>query len=862
MVAPARNAYRGHLVHRLFESQALHVAERIAIVEGATSITYRDLDVRANRLATFLRDQRGVRRHDRVAVMIDRSIEAIVAMLAIFKVGAAYVPIDISNPCEYIGSIFERANIGVAIVGEAARAGSFESVRIVAIDRDASFIDECSGEPITSDGDPRDVAYIMFTSGSTGTPKGVLISHRGITRLTVDANYLRVSSGDTVAHLSALTFDASTFEMWAALLCGARLAILAKPAILDPERLARDIARYDITIMFLTTSLFVQLVAANPALFAPLRALLVGGEVLPTATVRAIFDAARPQRVLNVYGPTETTTFAAFYEITDVEHDGDAIPIGRPISQTELYVLDDTMRPVGCGEVGQLYIGGAGVALGYLDAPEMTARKFLTNPFALGALYASGDLVRMRPDGELVFVGRLDRQRKIRGYRIEPSEIELRLCDHPNVAQAHVAFVAGIAGDRIVAYVRPNDIAAFERDSLREDLAGRLPAFMLPDHIVALASFPLKSSGKIDTHALPKPRWTSRDGEFVGATDDVESAIVRVWERVLGIAPIGIRDDFYDLGGTSIAAIAMLSELQSTFGKRIALDVASRDATIQQLAIVVRAEVVQKESLDVVILNSAGSEVPFVYLHGSLDGHGFYCREIAQIVGPDRPIILLRPLGIDGTCFPESIGHIAEIYTGMLERHGVRPPYALGGYSAGGLVAFEMARRLEKLGAVVRGIVLVDPPIPIRSFRPVRRFLQQLVLRVAGNEPRLALLMGHIARVPHHLRRWMSGPDTKCALGPDTSAITDLIRSWTRTCESYVPRPLSGAVTLLSTKQFVPDLDDIGDFARVVPHARVERIPGDHVSCITDHAAEVARAIERALARSSAVTILRQMDHL
>jgi len=426
----------GCRIHDAFEAQARRVPDRIAIVDDKDAVTYAGLDRRANRLARHL-EALGVRPRVYVGVALDGSLACIVAFLAVLKVGAAYVPLDPRYPQERIEHVIGDANIEFVITRRSAVDASFASARCVDLDEAAAQIDALPSDARPVAGTSDDPAYLMYTSGSTGTPKGVIVPHRGVRRLVTKPNYVRIGEDDRIALTSTVAFDASTFEIWGALLNGARLTIFPKPVLLSPPAFAAKLVTDGVTIVFLTTSLFGEIVRQVPTAFRHLTYLLVGGETLGTQPVRALFEGGPPTHVINAYGPTEATTFATYHEIATLPGVHDTIPIGRAISHTDLYLLDDNRTPVRDGDVGELYIGGPGLALGYLNDSELTQRKFVHDPFGNGdsdaILYATGDLVRRLPAGEVEHIGRRDGQLKRRGFRIDrarskPAFGRFRMC--------------------------------------------------------------------------------------------------------------------------------------------------------------------------------------------------------------------------------------------------------------------------------------------------------------------------------------------------------------------------------------------------------------------------------------------------
>lgn len=487
-----------------FERQVSRTPDAIALVGSGERLSYRDLNARANRLGHLLSD-RGVRPGDVVMLSLPRSAEAIVAMIAIMKVGAVYSPIDPTYPAPVKQQFVRDSGTRHAVVGRQGDAALSEAaVDCIDISDPAAF-DGYSSDPVGRSHDGESPLYIMFTSGSTGTPKGVVVPHRGVARLVIDANYIRIDRADVLLQLSPITFDASTFEIWGALLNGARLVVYGAPGF-DPNAVARLAADEKVTVMWLTAALFHLVVRSFIGLLSRLRVLLAGGDVLNPAAVREVLEAVPGIVVINGYGPTENTTFTCCHVMTAATPPGETVPIGCPITGTDVHILDADRREVGIGEAGELYAGGAGVALGYLNAPEITARSFVTDPgVGPGTLYRTGDLVRRTPDGVIEFLGRIDSVVKIRGFRVSADEVRSLLIKVPGVDDAVVQVDADAAGEKHLAAVvqareaRP-DMVAFIRGELRK----QAPAYMVPDSITVCGELPVSANGKVDRKSFQR----------------------------------------------------------------------------------------------------------------------------------------------------------------------------------------------------------------------------------------------------------------------------------------------------------------------------------------------------------------------
>ncbi len=551
-------------VHGRFAAMRDAGPDAIAVVDAVASITYRDLDRRACALARRLRDA-GVAPGAVVAVAMERSLAAVVAVLAVLKAGAAYLPLDAAHPTERLAFMLGDADARVALLDAANRGLALpETVRRVFFDA-ADSEPEAAIDDTAVDGDA--LAYVMYTSGSTGTPKGVEIRHRSILRLVCGVDYLDLGPHTRILHAAPLGFDASTLELWGALLNGGCVVVHGE-TLPTGAGLAATIARHGVTTAWLTAALFNAVVDDDPRHLAGLRELITGGEALSVDHVRRMRRAAPEQRLSNGYGPTECTTFTCTHPIPAELPDGTAsIPIGRPIADTQVYVLNARRQPVPVGVVGELYIGGEGLARGYLDRPGLTAERFVPDPFgAPGArLYRTGDLVRHRPDGAIEFVGRIDGQVKIRGFRIELGEIETALAGHPDVQACAVLARADGPGDkRLVAYYVAVAGASAPPAALRAHLAVTLPEFMVPALYLRLDALPVTANGKLDRRALPAP-GSARPAlacAYEPPANPAEAALCEAFGALLQIDRAGRHDGFFELGGNSLLAVRLLERLR------------------------------------------------------------------------------------------------------------------------------------------------------------------------------------------------------------------------------------------------------------------------------------------------------------
>jgi amino acid adenylation domain-containing protein len=569
----------GAAVDALFAEHAAATPDAVALAWDGGRMTYGELDARANRLARHLRG-RGVAAGTRVGLCLERGPEAIVATLAVLKAGGAYVPLDPSYPVERLAFMLEDTAVPV-LVTESALAGRLPAHAgpVVSVDDDAAAIAAEPADPLPNEAGADSVLYVMYTSGSTGRPKGIEVPHRAVARLVRGQDFISIDRSDVFLHLAPASFDAATLELWGPLLNGATLAIhpAGAPSV---ESIERALAQHGVTTLWLTAGLFHLVVEENIQALAGVRQLLAGGDVLSVPHVRRVLAELPGTALINGYGPTENTTFTCCHRITSAD-EGSSIPIGRPIANTYVRVLDAGMQPVPVGVPGELYAGGAGLSIGYLNRPELTAEKFVADPFAPGArLYRTGDRVRWRADGTVEFLGRVDTQVKIRGFRIEPGEVEAVILSHPAVREAAVVVREDAGEKRLVAYFA-GDVSV---DEVRDYLRGRLPEHMLPSAVVAMDAIPLTPNGKVDRAALPAPDASADEQAFVAPRTATEQVLAGLWSAVLGVDAVGANDGFFALGGHSLRATRLASRVREVFGIELPLRAVFERATLADLA--------------------------------------------------------------------------------------------------------------------------------------------------------------------------------------------------------------------------------------------------------------------------------------
>ncbi|WP_416769356.1 amino acid adenylation domain-containing protein [Pseudomonas sp. RHF3.3-3] len=696
-------------VHRLFEAQALARPEAQALVHGTQSLSYHALNARANRLAHHLLAL-GVAPGDTVAILLERSADLLASQLAISKCAAVYVPLDINAPVERQRFMLEDSRAVLLLT----RGDELADLALPRVELDSLALDWRPEHNPDLPQSSETVAYLMYTSGSTGTPKGVLVPHRAITRLVINNGYADFNEHDRVAFASNPAFDASTLEVWAPLLNGGCVVVVDQGDLLSRDVLGALLQEQAVSVLWMTAGLFQQYADGLMEALRGLRYLIVGGDVLDPAVIERVLRHGAPRHLLNGYGPTEATTFSTTFEITTVGEG--SIPIGRPIGNARAYVLDARRQPVPVGVVGELYVGGAGVAKGYLNQPELTAEKFLADPFNPlpdSLMYRTGDLVRWRADGNLEYLGRNDGQVKIRGFRIELGEIETRLGRHPQVREVVVQVHELAPGDkRLVAYFTAiGEGVAPQVEELRNHLLGQLPDYMVPSAYVRLPLLPLTANGKLDRKALPVPLiedFASR--AHVAPANPLEQTLAQLWADVLKVERIGRHDNFFELGGHSLLAIRLVNLLEQA-GLPVSLAELFQHASVESLATLLSQRGAAPQGRDEVITVRAGGSQPGLFLVHEFSGADAYFPVLGQHLPGDFPIYGLPGIAL-GQPQLRTMECLAARLVELIREVQPQGPYRLAGWSFGGVLAYEIAIQLLGQDQPVQFLGLLDSYVP------------------------------------------------------------------------------------------------------------------------------------------------------
>jgi aspartate racemase len=821
-------------IQKLFEHQAERIPENIALVWGEEKLNYYELNCRANQLANYLKEI-GITRGTPVGIYLERSPEIIMAILAILKAGGVYVPLAPSYPKERIAFMIGDSGVEVILTqGILAEKLPSSSAQITDLDTQKQVISQYSQNNLPSDIKGENQAYIMYTSGSTGQPKGVSITHKGVVRLVKNCDYVDLNSTEVLLQLAPISFDASTFEIWGALLNGGTLVLspLEKPSL---EELNQMIQNYQITTLWLTSGLFNVIVDQKIEAFKGLRQLLTGGDVLSLHHVQKFAQKYPECELINGYGPTENTTFSCCYQIKNAEQLTNSVPIGKPISNTQAYILDSRLQEVPIGITGEIYLGGDGLALGYVNRPELTAAKFIDNPFGKGKLYKTGDFGRYLPDGNIQFFGRIDNQVKIRGFRIEPSEIQAVINQYDSVNQSVVLPKEDNLGNKIlVAYLTYFHNRKVSLDELRLFLQKKLPSYMIPDDFVLLDGFPLTIHGKIDYKALQSFNHakTASQSSYVAPRTHLELQIVKIWEQVLGVKSIGIRDNFFELGGHSLLALTLFAKIEQLCKVTIPMATLFSAPTVEQLTAIIRQKGWSTSWLSLVPLKVSGAKPPLFYVHGVL-GTVLSARHLGKHLDEEQPIYGIQAQGLqEKKLVHHRVEDMAAAYVKEIKTVQPTGPYCLVGVSTGGIIALEMAQQLYAENKQVAFLGFLDTQKPATS-------------------------SGQNLETTKH----SSFLETfKSELPDDAEIVAFLEANYEIVVNQYKPKSYPGTITFFLAEESASEKENQSiaywrDIAQGKLH--LHRVPGNHLSMIEEEnapvlAAKVQQCLNQALDKEEA----------
>ncbi|TKC09329.1 non-ribosomal peptide synthetase [Pedobacter frigoris] len=827
----------------LIEKQAKLSPHKRALSYKGNRLTYSELNGRANQLAAFLIDN-GAVKEGVIAVAVDRSAEMVILLIAILKSGAAYVPLDPDYPEKRLEYMLNDSAARFSITNKKYE-GRIQSQATELILEDLwqqseQYPTDDPGVAISE----TDLAYILYTSGSTGMPKGVMIEHRNLFNLlTSMQKFPGIDSDDTLLALTTISFDISVLELFLPFTVGAHLVITDTEVTKDGAAILEEIKRNHISIIQATPSTYKMMLAAEWNEKFDLKVLCCG-EQLPKDLAEKLLS--RCKGLYNMYGPTETTIYSSGKQILATD---EVITIGYPIQNTSVYILDEQNHILSEGETGEISIGGEGLARGYFNKPELSAEKFITHVLPddpLYRIYKTGDLGRILPNGEIQCFGRIDHQVKIRGYRIELGEIEYALIQQSGVKETVVAPWDGPNGDkRLAAYIVPENRLSNE-DFLKqipiwkEALKASVPTYMVPGDFVLLEKMPLTNNGKVDRKALPVPEIrASLAIEGDQPQTEIQQILAEIWKQHLGVHAIGIHDNFFDLGGHSLTAVKVMVRIKNKIGKQLPLGTLFKNPTIVELAECLEAELPHASPESLIPLQPLGKKMPLYIIHG-IGSTVFKFFDFAQQLGEDQPVFGLQARGIDGTENPaETIEEMATQYITEILKSNPDGPYALSGYSLGGLIAFEMTRQLEAMGKEVRVLAMFDTYIiKNNQLEPgLYKSIHRVTSRIAKFFYTFSLLLAEPRRTIEHKLftiaqsfKKMKGEEVRGVLDEDFDFITKVGEVHRAAIPKYKLKPYHGDIHLFRARKVATYLNDF-KFLGWKPYAKavhIHQIDGEH----------------------------------
>ena len=845
-------------IHQLFEAQVERTPDAIAVVLEDRQLTYDELNRQANQLANHLR-LLGVGPEVPVAICLKHSVEMVVGLLGILKAGGVYVPLDPAYPKERLAFMLEDAKVPVILTQGALLAGLPEHhANVVCLDSDWEAITQKSAENPICFTMPENLAYVIYTSGSTGQPKGVLVSHASTAEHCLNVQrYYELDSSDRVLQFASMSFDLSLEQIFPTLIVGATLVLMSTD-VWHTTDLHKRSSEFRLTVLNIPTGYWQELTRewADLSELVPNiqpRVFIVGGDtMLPEFLDLWHRTPMSSIRLINAYGPTETTITATAFDIAPRLREPSAlqrIPIGRPLANRATYILNKYGDPVPVGVPGELYIGGHCLARGYLKQPDLTAQSFVPNPFSSEPgtrLYKTGDLARYLSDGNIEFLGRIDDQVKVRGFRIELGEIEAALRQHPAVRETVVLARENAPGEKhLVAYVVAQGESPPTASELRVFLKEKLPDYMMPAVFVPLAALPLMPNGKVNRSALPEPgRTRSEPGRaFVAPRNPLELQITSLWEEVLGIRPIGVTDNFFELGGHSLAAVRLFALIERRLGKKVPLATVFQGATVEHLAKILAQYAQAPSHSSLVAIQPGGNRRPFFLIHPA-GGHVFPYVHLAHHLGSDQPSYGLQARGLEEGQEPHSrIEDMAAYYIEALRTVQPWGPYLLGGWSMGGVVALEMAQQFRAQGQRVALLALLDTRIPTADEELADEDFDARLLIDFVRYFGLSLdLRDSLARLPkHELLERVLEHAKRAGLMPSDIEVSqaqpfiELCKADFRATQNYVLHHYPGRITLFKAGQELAGTSSdptLGWSEWAAGGVDVHVVPGNHATMV------------------------------
>lgn len=823
-------------VHELVQEQAERRPRSVAVIQGERHLTFRELNGRANQLARFLL-KRGVGPETFVGICLEPSFDLAISLLAILKAGGACVPLDPNYPAERLAHMLDDTRAPLILTNQRMMSQmGHRGADVIDLEGWWPLIEEESRENPDSQTTPENLAYVIYTSGSTGKPRGVLLTHAGFVNHHLAAQKIYgLQASDRVLQFSSISFDIAVEEIFPTWISGATLVLRTEETPLAVPAFLEWIGEQGVTVLDLPTAywheMVYQLMQTKGSLPPGLRLTIVGGEKALSKALSAWTGlAAGRVRWINTYGPSEASVIATAYEPKPGDQVPLVLPIGRPIDNTRIYLLDRYMNPVPVGVTGELYIGGVGVARGYLNRPELTAERFLPDPFsdeAWARLYRTGDLARYLPSGEIEFLGRRDEQVKIRGFRVEAGEVEAALGQYANIRECVVVARQVADGQKqLIAYVVPTRDPAPTSNELRGFLQSKLPDYMVPSAFVILSALPLTHNGKVNKKALPDPQEPQGGLNRIGKTprDASQAQLLQIWEEVLSKKPIGIDQNFFELGGHSLLAVRLMYRVEQTFSKRLPITALFQAPTVEKLAGLLRQEDCSQAWSSLVPIQTAGSRPPFFCVHG-IGGTVLRFRDLARLVAPDQPFYGLQAQGLDGLRSPYTkVEDMAQHYLKEIRTLQPEGPYYLGGYSFGGTVALEIARMLQAERHEVGLLVLIDT-VPGRL--KTAGSLVQKYLRLPADQKVLHLVR-KIRAVKKSLRR-------RIAMLMLPSNLKKVKAACYIAARNYTPHSYHGPVVLIqASEKTLGNLNEQAGWLELAPQVKIHEVIGHHGNIVDE----------------------------
>ena len=831
----------------LFNESVQAYPDKIAIRFHERALTYTEVSHTANRIANLL-ISKGIKKGDIIGVALDRSPELIISLLAILKSGAAYVPLDPEYPKDRIEFMLEDSGAKILIT-EAKYSGHYagntnELIIDQALEESASLSAEEPGINVTG----ADLAYCLYTSGSTGKPKGVQIAHHSLVNLMLSYQKVPgITSADKTLAIATISFDIAGIDIYLPLSSGAELVLADSLTAKDGRALLEIVRTQGITILQATPYTWRMMLEIGWEEHLPIR-VFCGGEALAKDLAAKLIP--RCDQLWNMYGPTETTIYSIIKHVTNP----DDITIGYPVDNTQVYIVDEQMKNVVNGDIGEIFIGGDGLSWGYLNRPDLTAERFIDNPFTDlpgDKIYKTGDLGQLRPDGEVVYLGRMDHQVKVRGYRIELGEIEFNLAKADDIKEAVVIAREDTPGyPRLVAYLLLNSgqtghPTSVQLDAWQNALLAVLPEYMVPDDFVLLDVIPSTPNGKIDRKALPKPDYSYivRSESFVAPRTSNEKLVADIWQEMMGLEKISMLDNFFQLGGRSLVAVKIMAKLEEKTGKRLPLATLFEHSTIEKLAtrLEINDEAISWDSL--VPIKPQGSKMPLYIVHGA-GLNVLLFNALAMNMDDEQPVYGLQAKGINGIDEPlEVMEEIAANYVEEIINHDPVGPYAVAGYSLGGLIAYEMAKQMLAMGKDIRMLAMFDtyadqtkihtPPLK-RALTDALFFIKQVIYTpiLFAEDPKRTIEYKSREIGRRISRIYKNAFPEKVKKKEGFAAYTDEIHEKSEMAQrNYLLTPVDIKIELFRAKKktfYMDDFKYLGWRPYALKGVNVHDIPGEH----------------------------------